>query len=161
MAYRLNKYLKITGAYRYKNIQRADGTYRSSNRFNGDLRIRYKAKPVILLYRTRMQVENGMRNNGPKTEYYNRNKFTLKLDLDMMFSPYLSSELYLDMAKGSFDKVRYTVGFDLDLDKRNELAIFYRIQREFNVKNPLYAFIVGVGYAYKLKGRLIKKKTSE
>ncbi len=157
-AYRLNKYLKVSGAYRFKNVQRLDGTYRVVNRLHGDVRFRYKAKPIIVLYRARMQVEYGQRNNGPRTDYYDRNKLTLKLDLDKMFSPYISSEVYLDITAKQFDKVRYTIGTDLDLNKRNEVTIFYRIQREFNVNNPKYSYIIGLSYLYKLKGRLIKKK---
>lgn len=158
VAYRLNKYLRFSGNYRFKNIQRPDGTYRIINRFHGDVRLRYKAKPIIVLYRARMQVEYGQRNNGPRTDYYDRNKLTLKLDLDKMFSPYVSSEVYLDINGKQFDKVRYTLGLDLDLNKRNEVSIFYRIQREFNVNNPKYSYIIGLAYTYKLKGRLIKKK---
>ena len=158
VAYRLNKYLRFSGNYRFKNIQRPDGTYRIINRFHGDVRLRYKAKPIIVLYRTRMQVEYGQRNNGPRTDFYDRNKLTMRLDLDKMFSPYISSEVYLDISGKQFDKVRYTLGMDLDLNKRNEVSIFYRIQREFNVNNPKYSYIIGLSYLYKLKGRLIKKK---
>jgi len=161
LAFRLNKYLKFSGNYRFKNVQRLDGTYRITNRFHGDIRIRYKAKPIIALYRARIQMETGQRNNGPRTDYYDRNKLTLKLDLDKKFSPYVSSEVYLNITGKQFDKVRYTLGFDLDLNKRNEVSIFYRIQREFNVNNPKYSYIIGLSYFYKLKGRLIKKKASE
>ncbi|PCH98317.1 MAG: hypothetical protein COB85_01745 [Bacteroidetes bacterium] len=160
-AYRLNKYFKVSGYYRFKNIQRLDGTYRVENRFHGDIRVRYKAKPIIVLYRARIQVEYGQRNKGPRVDYYDRNKLTVKLDLDKMFRPFFSSEVYLDIKGKQFDKVRYTLGCDLELSKRHEAAFFYRIQRQFNVKNPTYSYIVGLGYAYKLKGRLIKKKPSE
>ena len=144
VVYRLNKYLRFSGNYRYKSIRRADGTFRTANRFHGDIRFRYKAKPIIVFYRARMQVEHGIRNKGPRTEYYDRNKLTLKLDLDKKFSPYLSSEIYLNVNDGTFDKVRYTIGVDLDLKKRNEISIFYRIQREFNVRNPNYTYVIAL-----------------
>lgn len=152
--YGLNKYLKITGNYRYIN----DGKGFFDHRAYTDLRLRYKAKPFAFSFRSRFQHETQITEKGTKQEVLNRNKFQITFDLDKKVSPFISSEVYYDYYKSMVKKLRYTVGFDLDLKNRMELALFYRLQREINVANPKYGHILGIGYSYRIKGRLLKKK---
>ena len=161
VSFRFNKNLRVSGNYRFINRKRNTGGYWVSHRFYADLRYIYKAKPIIFVYRNRFYTEAGYEDNGQEREYYERNKLELKFDLDKKFSPFLASELYYFMEKAEFRKLRYTAGVDFDLKNRNELSLFYRIQREMNVINPDYSYIIGVGFSHNLKGRLIKKRSKD
>lgn len=161
LAYIWNKYVKITGNYRFSNRTLQNGNIAFGHRFHGDIRLRYKAKPVIFYLRTRAQTESKTTRNGAVRDYYNRNKLQIKLDLDRRVRPYISSEVYFDINLGDFNKVRYTTGLDFDLKNRMEVTVFYRLQREFNMENPTYSYIFGVGYSYRIRGRLIKKKNDQ
>jgi len=160
--YRFNKSFRLSGNYRYINRGSNTGINRVAHRFYADMRILFKANPLIFIYRNRFSTENAIKTNGNgyKRENYERNKLEVKFDIHKRFNPYVASELYYYLGKSEFRKVRYTAGIDLDLKNRNELSLFYRIQREFNVKNPEYSYIIGVGFSHNLKGRLIKNKTN-
>jgi len=161
LGYRMNDMIKISGYYRYINRSMANGSFLPTSRFHVDLRLRYKAKPVILSYRTRFQTQRKTNNREDESEIFSRNRIAIQLDLDKRFSPYVSTELYYDFKQGELYKVRYTAGVELDLKKRRELDLFYRLQREFNMNNPTYAYVVGIGYSYRLKGKLFKKKSDK
>ena len=152
--YSLNKYLKVTGNYRY--ISDGKGFY--DHRYYTDLRFRYKIKPVIFSFRNRFQHEAQFTEKGIEQELLNRNKFQIAFDLDKKISPFVSTELYYDYYKSTVNKLRYTIGLDMELKNRMDLTLFYRLQREINVANPTYSYILGVGYSYRIKGRLIKRK---
>lgn len=158
---RFNKSLKISGNYRFINRGRNNGAYWISHRFYADLRYTYKTKPLIFSYRNRFYTEIGQEENGLIRENYERNKLELKFDLDKRFRPFIASELYYFVEKAVFNKVRYTAGIDFNLKNRNELTLFYRIQRKMNETNPDYSYIIGVGFSHNLKGRLIKKRKKD
>jgi len=68
--------------------------------------------------------------------------------------PYTNIELWyrLRAAEPDFiDQYRFTVGIKHKLNKTNRLDFFYRLQHEMQVKNPLTAHIVGVGYRYTIR----------
>ena len=152
--YTLNKHLKVTGNYRYIN----DGKGFFDHRSYTDLRFKYKSKPFVFSIRNRFQHESQFTEKGIREELLNRNKFQIAFDLDKKVSPFISTELYYDYYKTLINKVRYTVGLDLDLKNRMDLCLFYRLQMEQNVPNPNYSYIFGIGYSYKLKGKLLKRK---
>jgi len=155
-----NKYLKISSYYRLSTRPLVNGMNALGHRFHGDIRVRYKLNPLIFSLRTRMQTEDRMKLNGPDREWYNRNRMKIQLDLDKRITPFVSSELYYDLLSSVFNKVRYTAGLDFDLKNRMGAKIFYRLQRELNLTNPTYSYIVGAAYSYRLRGRLIKTNKS-
>jgi len=158
VSYRFNKIFKYSVSYRFINRNQVEDGYVTGNRFTGDLRVRYKMKPLVFTYRNRMQREYRMEELGVRQINYNRNKLALALDLDKKFSPYISFEIYYHLNKEEFNKNRYTVGVDFDLKNRNELSVFYRLQQDYNVNNPVNAYIIGIGFSHSLKGALFKKE---
>lgn len=46
------------------------------------------------------------------------------------------------------DQYRFTAGIKHKLNKRNRVDIFYRLQQEIQVNDPLTGHILGVGYRY-------------
>jgi len=157
LSYRFNKTFKYTASYRFINRGQIEGGFAGGNRFTGDLRIRWKKKPVVLTYRNRMQQEIRSTEVGVRQINYNRNKLDFALDLDKKFAPFVSFEIYYHLNKAEFNKNRYTAGVEFNLKNRNELSIWYRLQQEYNQRNPAMDYIIGIGFSHSLKGRMIKK----
>ncbi len=66
-----------------------------------------------------------------------------------MLKPYANVELYNSWAG---EKVRYTVGTDIKLNKMHSLSVFYRFQNMRNVDADEYdpdMHYLGVGYKFK------------
>ena len=76
----------------------------------------------------------------------------LQLEYDKkhaLLTPYASIELYNSWA---VEKIRYTVGTDLNLSKQHVLNVFYRYQNMKNVDDGDYdpnMHYIGVGYKFK------------
>ena len=66
-----------------------------------------------------------------------------------LLTPYASVEFYHSMA---IEKVRYTVGTDVRINKQHSMGLFYRFQDMRNVDDDDYApdmHYLGVGYKFK------------
>lgn len=66
-----------------------------------------------------------------------------------LFTPYASMELYHSW---SIEKIRYTIGTDINLSKQHTLGVFYRFQNMKNVDADDYdpdMHYLGVGYKFK------------
>jgi len=65
--------------------------------------------------------------------------------------PYANIEFWYRIQTGDqafVDQYRFTIGIKHKLNKINRLDFYYRIQQELQVKNPLTAHIIGVGYRF-------------
>ena len=157
ISYRLNKMFKYTLSYRFMNRGQTEGGFVTGNRVTGDLRVRYKSKPLIFTYRNRVQREYRVEEGGFRQIDYNRNKIALAFDLDKKYSPFIAFELYYHINDKEFNKNRYTVGVDFDLKNRNEFYVFYRLQQEYNVNKRAIDYVLGIGFSHSFKGTLFKK----
>ncbi len=150
--YKINKAIKIAGAYRYLNKRRLDDTYNSHSRYYGEITFKQKFKPLVLMYRIRFQSQLlDFIEKSNKTVPTNnlRNKVTVKWDLGKRYTPYISGEVFYQLTNNSrreFDRVRYYVGIDYEINKRSEAGIYYLLQREFNVVDPTYDYVFGITY---------------
>lgn len=65
-----------------------------------------------------------------------------------LLTPFASIEVYNDFSDGfSLRKMRYTIGTDIRINKRNSLSAFYRFVDRRNSDNTN---VIGVGYSFKL-----------
>jgi len=65
--------------------------------------------------------------------------------------PYTDIEFWYRIPAGAqafVDQYRYTIGIRQKLNKSNRLELYYRIQQEMQVKDPLTAHIIGIGYRF-------------
>ncbi|PKP22998.1 MAG: hypothetical protein CVU05_01475 [Bacteroidetes bacterium HGW-Bacteroidetes-21] len=153
--YKFNKNFRISGNYRFVNKREVADYYSSRHRFYIDLTIREKVKPLVFTGRVRMQHQYEdvfTSENGYIPENYIRTKATCKLDLDKVYSPYISGEIYNPLFSGTatyIDKVRYSAGIDYSLNNASSLDVFYMIQSEYNTKNLRKDFVLGLGYSFK------------
>ena len=82
----------------------------------------------------------------------NQLRSRLQVELDKkraLFTPYVSMELYNSWA---IEKIRYTAGTDIRLNKQNSLSVYYRFQNMKNVDEEDYdPDMHFLGLSYKLK----------
>ena len=85
---------------------------------------------------------------------YFREKITAKYDLKKSkFAPSASVELYYRLNgqySNIFNKLRLTGGLEYNISKKSSVELFYRIQKEFNVKYRVNSYILGTCFSYKL-----------
>ena len=159
-SYKINNYFKITGVYRWLEKSRADGRYSTRHRFYTDAIFKYKYDPVTFVYRARLQTEIRDVNSSDKgtvPENYWRSKFDIKLDLNKRYTPYIAAEFRYQFnndrlieANNGFERGRYYIGCDYEINKKNSFGLYYMIQREFNVNDPETDFTIGISYGLSL-----------
>src|SRR3989339_1601 len=152
VSYRINKLVKLSANYRFIQKRKLNDSYNLRHRFYFDISLRHKIKPLVFMFRTRLQQQQNEIYEADDDlcfYYYSRNKFTLKADLDKNYVPYFYIESYTPLnspIQVFLDKVRYCAGFEYKLNRRHSFDLFYLIQKEYNEVNPVTDFIMGVGY---------------
>ncbi|MES2138212.1 MAG: DUF2490 domain-containing protein [Bacteroidota bacterium] len=160
VAVRPFKFLKISLAYRMIDKFLIDNTFSYRHRLMLDITLRKKMGSFALSYRQRLQSE--VRNvyssaRGTIPEWYSRNKFELKYDLDKPVRPYIAAEFRYQIndprnveSEGLWHRNRYIIGLDYKKNDRNTFGVYYLIQNEFNVSAPENIYIVGLEYTITL-----------
>jgi hypothetical protein len=158
--YRPAKILKVALSYRLIEKNLIDDNYSFRHRVMLDITLKKKFGKVILAYRNRTQrevrdVESS--EDGYLPEWYSRNKFTLKLDLDKPIQPYIGTEWRYQISNprqqetdGLWHRARYVAGIDYKKSDKHTFGLYYLIQREFNVSAPQNLYIVGIEYSLSL-----------
>jgi hypothetical protein len=158
--YRPAKVLKVALSYRLIEKNLDDDSYSYRHRFMLDITLKKKFGKFVLAYRHRLQRE--VRNidtspNGYLPEWYSRNKFTVKLDLDKKISPYIAAEFRYQISNpraiesdGLWHRSRYSAGLDYKVNKKNAFGLYYLVQQEYNVSAPQNLYIVGIEYSLSL-----------
>lgn len=153
LEYKLSKPLSVSLNYRFINKRLEDGYYSKRHRVYGSLSYRFiKHKKFSATFRTQLQYQFG-------NEWYEatanlfwmwRNKIALHYALKD-FKPYASVEMFypLDYYTGNEIKNwRYVFGCDYNLNKKNKIGLYYLINQEVNLKNPVTTFVVGAEYGF-------------
>lgn len=158
--YRPAKILKVALAYRLIEKNLIDDSYSYRHRLMLDITLKKKVSKFVLSYRQRLQGE--VRNvysseNGRLPEWYSRNKFTIKYDLDKPITPYVAVEFRYQISNpralesdGLFHRNRYSAGIDYKRNDRNTFGLYYLVQQEYNVSAPQNLYIVGIEYSLSL-----------
>jgi hypothetical protein len=154
LAYKFGSRFRMSANYRFINKRRPDDTYDMRLSYYIEGTYREKINPLILLFRVRFQsryTDVFSSPDGKIPDYYTRTKLTLKLDLDKKIRPYIFAESFFklnDQEGIQFDNMRYCAGIEYSFSRLHMVDLFYMIQKEYNVKNPLTNFIVGIGYYF-------------
>ena len=181
-SYKLNKWLKADAGYKlldYNNHEKI--TYKTNGDYNhwrpsywgvkhrlyASLTGQYKFKNNIKLslrerwqytYRPEKTVERwdfddeAWEDNIRSGKGKNQLRSRLEISYDKkraLFTPYANIELY---NAWGIEKIRYTVGTDIRLNKQHSLSAFYRFQNTKNVDEGDYdpdMHYLGVGYKFK------------
>jgi hypothetical protein len=158
--YKATKYFKAALVYRFIDKYQDDNTFSYRHRLMLDLTLKKKFGKFGLSYRQRLQAEKRdiySSDDGTTNEWYSRNKFAVKYDLDKPYTPYVSVELRYQLhnprkieSDQTWHRVRYVVGVDYKLNDRSAFGVYYLIQREWNVIDPQHQYIVGLEYTLSL-----------
>jgi len=156
LTYKLNKHLQFSANYRFTQRRRKDDYFSFRNRIYVDIKFEKKVKPFQIQYRIRLQdqyADLGRAADGGIPEYYLRNKLSLKWNLNKLFTPYVSTELFSPLNYpriSAFDGIRASAGVEYEFSKHHKIDFYYMVQEELNVSNPETDFVVGLGYFFKL-----------
>ena len=130
----------------------ASGTYKFRNNLRISLRERwqYTYRPEKTVHRWDFDNswwEEKVRSSKGKSQLRSR----LQVEYDKkhaLMTPFASVELYNSLA---IEKVRYTVGTDLNISKRHTFSVFYRFQDMHNTSSDDYdpdMHYLGAGYKF-------------
>jgi len=156
-SYKLNSHFKTALTYRFLQKKEDDGSFSFRHRIMFDVTFKYKVSKIIFSYRSRLQSQVRdvySSEKGSVGEKYWRSKFDFKLDLDKPFVPYISAEFRYQFANArqeeannSWNRGRYYIGFDYEVNDGNSLGAYYMIQKNYHVIDPETDFTIGVTYA--------------
>jgi len=99
--------------------------------------------------------------NGYNLEESKRIRSKVSLDYNLpktKVSPYISAELFYDMSpykEHEFSKVRYRVGANLPVNKRNAWEIFVQYQKNLNAKTRKSSIVLGLFYSFAMKPKAV------
>lgn len=153
-------FLKVSLAYRPIQKYMDDNTFSYRHRLMLDISVKKKFGNLTASFRERIQAE--VRNVysseiGSVPEWYSRNKFELKYDLDKPVTPYVAVELRYQFnnpraveSNKIWHRSRYVFGLDYKYNTKNSFGLYYLIQQEYNVSAPQNLYIVGIEYSLSL-----------
>lgn len=144
LAYKPIKFLELGGSYRYivnyRDVKSTEYLHRfaldatlgkSFNRWKPSLRIRY----------TNYTEDN---SNSNYLRYKAKLEYNIK---NCKLSPLIAAEAFNDLEDGTYYKMRYTLGADYKLNKKNAISIAYKL--DYYLQDYLNKHILYVGYKYK------------
>jgi hypothetical protein len=153
--YHLNKNIKVLLDYVYMSKRRDDLSFGNRHRLYAAVILRKKFRNLSISYRNRIQGQfNDFYSspNGQVPVFYDRNKLTLKYELNKRVEFYVSEELYLPFYQAQnkgFDRSRSFVGTNYKLTKDDAFELYFGYQHELNAfKVTRRLFIYGVGYSH-------------
>lgn len=140
-------------SYRFIQSRRVNDFYSIRHRYLADLSYRLRFKKLSITPRLRYQVQYrdiNISENGRIPSKYIRGKLTARFNLEKRYTPFLSAEAFyhLGIKEKFVDNMRYTAGFDYELSKFHSLNIFYMVNKEVQVNDPVTEYNIGLGYKY-------------
>lgn len=155
--YKATKNFKTALIYRWVNKFQDDNTFSYRHRLMFDLTYKVKAGKFNFSYRHRLQAERRdiySSDRGSISEWYSRNKFVAKYDMEKRYIPYAGVELRYQLynpreieSDQTLHRSRYFLGVDYKINLKNTFGAYYLIQREWNTLNPQSLYIVGLEYS--------------
>lgn len=145
----------------YRSIQKfqTDMPLSFRHRLTWDLGYKKEFNKFSVQYRHRLQAEvkNFYSSEFGKTpEWFERNKFTFKYEVNKRIQPYAAIEFRLQLydPRNQFynmewHRVRYQLGTDIKLGNKKTIGIYYLIQDESGIVNEQDQYILGLEYSIK------------
>lgn len=149
--YKFTKRFSASIAYRNNQRFNFDETIDFRHRFQMDLSYKFKLKNIEIGLQQRFQTlyENINRSADWRTpRNYLRTKLTVGTDLDSKFNYFTSAELFYSMSGKFIDNLRFKLGTTFEQNKKNKWSLYYMIDQDVQVTNPLRLFAVGTSYTY-------------
>lgn len=132
--------------------------YESERRYHASASYKHKPGRFSLSYRVRYQTKGDMEPDGfTETDRHLRLRARARYNVrNWKLDPDVAAELYRPLGSFSdsdydFDKLRLTLGTDVDVWSLGELGMFYRLEEELGVDSPKTTHIIGLKFTYVLK----------
>jgi hypothetical protein len=137
LSFKVNKFLRIVGDYVYVTKLNKYGTYVPRHWYSAGVILRKDIKYWRILYRNIVQVRNQPMNSDARyeTRYYDRNKLTVKYEINKRITGYVSEELYLplnDPGWKRFDRSRSYIGTEISTFKDQQLELYFMFQQQLH-----------------------------
>ncbi len=164
--YKINKWFKPSIDYRGLYELNKYGNYKYSNRFNINLNFEKSIKKLSFGLRIRYQyVFNGVQsteNYSPEFDQTIRIKPSVKYQIKKSkFTPSASVEWFYNPQNGPtgdrFDKIRGSIGTDINLKGPHLLSISYLYGQNINVAKTKSQNIISIYYCYTIGEKKSKK----
>jgi len=139
---KLNKKLSTSFAMRLRLLNK-EYSYLLANRFHNDLTFRHKISDLSLYFRLRTQINFNLNNSN---EFYERTRLKLKYKINKKIAFYTYQELYFLLSPSEryfYDKTRFGIGIQYELNKKTDLEIKYLKINDINVENPSSLNVLG------------------
>lgn len=149
--YKFTKNLSLAFAYRFGQRFTIDERIRIRNRFQLDLSYELKLKQLKIAFQERFQVQYTdlyRSENGTIPQPYFRSKITLKYDFGKRLTPFCSSELFFNGSTKLVDNLRTRLGFEYEISKYQSVNLYYMLNQELQVANPLGSYVLGFAYKF-------------
>jgi hypothetical protein len=147
----------IAGYYRFVRRNEQEERYSKIHRYYFDLNYRKKIGRFELSARTRYQTrykDYFSSELGYIPERYSRNKITVIYDIyRSALEPRLWFEFYYQLNNphgNTIDKIRFAPELRYSINLKNELKLFYMVEKEYYVDNPAVLYVLCIGYIYKI-----------
>lgn len=160
LRYKLNKHIHLRADYVFAIRKDKDKIWNIRHQAYVALTLKQKIGHFTFSDRIRYQVQYQRVYSsefGTIPDYRLRNKGTAKYNNNSRYTYYVACEVYYKlndyykakMPEGhQFDRVRYFAGLFYQLNKVNEIELYYLVEKHFNVNNPTTNFVIGVGYSH-------------
>lgn len=147
LRYRLTDYFRVGTSYRFI-VRPAEMNHRIS--FYAILRFQKQNFPVRINNRILYQKTFSIAPNSPVN--FVRNKFELNYNLSRLVDPFITCELFYRIYNKPDEIKKYRIFFGLEwrIDGRRDISTFYLFQREVNVNNPEFDYILSISFNYRL-----------
>lgn len=154
-SYNYNKNIRVLLDYVFAKRLELDETYSDRHQFYVALVLKKKIGQWTFNYRNMFQAQIQKiftSYDGKIPEYYDRNKLTVKYDINKRFVAYVAEELYYPLKQNPFkglDRSRSYVGMFYNLSKKSSVEAYFLYQHELNAFNRTNRdFIYGIGYSH-------------
>jgi hypothetical protein len=154
-SYEINKHVKFTGEYRFAKKSRLDDSYDNRHRLSLAVTLKQRVGSFTFMYRNLVLAQYKdvySSEYGKVPVWYERNKLTVKYELNKRIDFYCSGELYLPLYQAKnkgFDRSRTLLGVLYNLNKKNVVEIYFGFQKELNAyKAARRDYIYGLGYTH-------------
>lgn len=157
MTYRFTKNIRLMGDYVYLKRPNPDNSYTNEHRFYIAMILKKSFGRWDFSYRNMVQLR--MKNvyssyDGKVPKYYQRNKITIKYDLNKFITPYISSEFFYPFYQGKnkgFNKSRTAVGLDYKISRKTQMEVYFLYQQELNAFNLTHRdYVYGLGFSHEI-----------
>lgn len=163
--YKLTKWCRPSIDYRLISKKEFSGVYTVSHRINGNLQFNLIKKRLDLGFRVRYQQSFDKLGSGYNSEFDNAWRFqpSFAYDLnDFLLTPNVSAEFFYNPENAAnghqFTRVRYFIGFDLDIESPHGFSFGYYFDQRINEGNPNQRHIINLGYTYSIAKKNNSKK---